>query len=243
MYEYVFKELGFRLPFSDFHMGLLASLRLSLSQLHPNAFAFMHLFETVYDFLGIGATVSLFLRCFPVQRQMSEGRFGWVSFKNADTRLFKMYTNSVKDFKDRYYVIQPINTTISNRLFCLVPLRDEAGEPTRDEYGVVQEEFGSVFPFCWWEEHFDAEVKEYFYTDDKLDEEDLAAHAKICRYVERFTPTYWVTRTDEPIMDEAQGHLCEAREIDTKALLGCKSEADAYALLGCFQFIFSPTFA
>ncbi|MCI83111.1 hypothetical protein A2U01_0104386, partial [Trifolium medium] len=40
MYEFAFKDLGFRLPFSDLAAGVFGWLKLALSQLHPNSLAF-----------------------------------------------------------------------------------------------------------------------------------------------------------------------------------------------------------
>lgn len=68
LYEYIFKEIGYRLPFTSFQIVAFANLQVALSQLHPNAFAFMRAFEIVCDFLGIRATISLFFRCFEIQR-------------------------------------------------------------------------------------------------------------------------------------------------------------------------------
>jgi hypothetical protein len=45
MYEFVFKELGLRLPFSPLATEIFAFLRLAPSQLHPNAMAFVLAFE------------------------------------------------------------------------------------------------------------------------------------------------------------------------------------------------------
>src|SRR4051794_35603948 len=47
--------------------------------------------------------------CFPVQRQTADRRYSWVSFRNADRKLFGMYTDSVKGFKDRYFLVRPHN--------------------------------------------------------------------------------------------------------------------------------------
>lgn len=47
MYEVVFKDMGFQLPFSDFQRVLLCWTKLSPSQIHPNSYAFMRGFELV----------------------------------------------------------------------------------------------------------------------------------------------------------------------------------------------------
>lgn len=178
----------------------------------------------------------LFLRCFRVQRQSSDGRYSWVSFKNADYRLFKMYTDSVKDFKDRFYVLRPVSTSAANQVLRQVPVTNDQGHVVRDEWGNIVMKLSSVFPFRWWNDHFLKDAREYFYSDDDMDEQDLAAHVKLCRYVEKFSATYWVSRTGEPIVEEKGNGVYEDRAIEMKPLLACKSAAEARVLLGCMMF-------
>jgi hypothetical protein len=47
MYQIAFEELGYRLPFNDFEIGVFDRLRLAPSQLHPNSLAFLRAFEIV----------------------------------------------------------------------------------------------------------------------------------------------------------------------------------------------------
>ncbi|GAU28895.1 hypothetical protein TSUD_293470 [Trifolium subterraneum] len=81
MYEFAFKDLGFRLPFSDFAVGVFDRLRLAPSQLHPNSLAFIRAFEQLCDYLDVEPTLPLFFRIFKIQRQTFRGRQGWVSLK------------------------------------------------------------------------------------------------------------------------------------------------------------------
>jgi len=53
IYEVVFKDMGFQLPFSDFQREVLCWTKLSPSQIHPNSYAFMKAFELVCQYLGI----------------------------------------------------------------------------------------------------------------------------------------------------------------------------------------------
>lgn len=235
MYEFVFKDLGFRLPFTSFQMALFTDLTLAPSQLHQNAFAFMRAFEIVCEYLRIGATVPLFMRCFRVQRQSREGRFNWVSFKNVDHRLFKMYTDSVKYFKDKYYLIRPKSLSTSTLVLRWVPVTDEEGRTIVEEDGGIKTKLTSAFPFKWWQGHFLNDAWDYSYTDDELDEQDLAAHAKLYWYIEKFSAAQWVTRTGEPIVDEKGDGVREARSIDTKSLLSCRTAREAHILLGCMM--------
>jgi len=56
MYEAVFREMGFRLPFSPFHVGVFEWLELCPSQLNPTSFSYMKAFELVCRFLRLPAT-------------------------------------------------------------------------------------------------------------------------------------------------------------------------------------------
>ncbi|MCH82876.1 hypothetical protein A2U01_0003689 [Trifolium medium] len=53
MYEFAFKELGFRLPFSTLATGVFGWLKLAPSQLHPNSLAFIRAFEIVCEYLEV----------------------------------------------------------------------------------------------------------------------------------------------------------------------------------------------
>jgi hypothetical protein len=50
MYEFVFKELGVRLPFSPLVVEIFRFLRLAPSQLHPNAMAFVLAFQHLCEY-------------------------------------------------------------------------------------------------------------------------------------------------------------------------------------------------
>jgi hypothetical protein len=76
MYEVVFKDMGFRLPFSDFQREMLRWTKLSPSQIHPNSYAFMRAFELLCDYLRIPASKNVFFSFFTVQRGAN-----WVSFR------------------------------------------------------------------------------------------------------------------------------------------------------------------
>jgi len=60
MYEAVFQEVGFRLPFSSFQVSVFKWMELCPSQLHPDSFAFMVFFELVCRFLHLPPTKDLF---------------------------------------------------------------------------------------------------------------------------------------------------------------------------------------
>ena len=105
MYDIVFREMGLRLPFSNFEVAVFRHLHMAPSQLHPNGIAFVRAFETVYDHMKIGATIPLFFYCFHIQRSKVDGKWGWVSLKQGNGKLFKAYLESVHHFKDKYILV------------------------------------------------------------------------------------------------------------------------------------------
>jgi hypothetical protein len=74
MYEYICKELGFRMPFSEFTMGVFRRLKLAHSQLNPNSMAFIRAFELVCECMEIVPTVRLFFTIFQIQRQPTKDK-------------------------------------------------------------------------------------------------------------------------------------------------------------------------
>jgi len=68
MYEVVFKEMGFRLPFSDFQREVFRWTKLSPSQIHPNSYAFTRAFELVCNYLKVPNFKNVFFTIFTVQR-------------------------------------------------------------------------------------------------------------------------------------------------------------------------------
>jgi len=82
MYEAVFQEVGFRLPFSPFQVSVFKWMELCPSQLSPNSFAYMIAFELVCRFLCLPATKELFFAIFTIQRGLDkDGGHNWVSFR------------------------------------------------------------------------------------------------------------------------------------------------------------------
>lgn len=95
MYEIVFREMGFRVSFTDFLISDFNHLELAPSQLHPNSIAFLRAFELTCQHLNIRVIVSLFIYYFTVQRKTEHGRWGWVSLKHSK-RLFRPFSDSLK---------------------------------------------------------------------------------------------------------------------------------------------------
>ncbi|PNX67541.1 hypothetical protein L195_g055684, partial [Trifolium pratense] len=144
MYEFVFKELMFSLPFSPLMIGVLRTLRVAPSQLHPNSWEFILAFEHLCANRAVRPTLPLFFRIFKIQRKTTRGedravpRQNWVSLKQQDdVRLFKMFADSVRHFKERYYIVRPESPAARDNLLERRPALDDNGVVCRDAAGSV----------------------------------------------------------------------------------------------------------
>lgn len=106
MYQIIFREMGFGVPFTDFQVSIFNHLELAPNQLHPNSIAFLQAFELMCQHLDIRASVSLFFYCFTVKRKTKHGRWGWVSLKQSK-KHFKPFSDSLKYFKTHYFLLRP----------------------------------------------------------------------------------------------------------------------------------------
>ena len=147
MYDIVFREMGLRLPFSNFEVSVFRNLRIAPCQLHPNDIAFMRVFEIVCDHLKIGATIPLFFYVFHLQRSKVNGKWGWVSLKQGNGKLFKAYLEYVCHFKDKYILVQPSSTKAMLNVFRTAPSLNVDGTPRLNELGEHAAELVYKFPF------------------------------------------------------------------------------------------------
>lgn len=110
MYEVVFKDMGFQLPFSDFQRELLRWTKLSPSQIHPNSYAFMRAFEFVCQYLKIPLFKNVFFTIFTVQRGAN-----WVSFGQTQ-KMFDIFAGKVWSFKEHFFLVRPRSEMTLNTL-------------------------------------------------------------------------------------------------------------------------------
>jgi hypothetical protein len=68
MYEFVYRELRLKLPFSPLAVEIFDWLRLAPLQIHPNSMAFVIAFERLCDYKNVVPTRPLFFRVFKLQR-------------------------------------------------------------------------------------------------------------------------------------------------------------------------------
>ena len=104
MYTCFFRDLHVRLPFDDFTMKVLQSFSLAPTQLHPNGWGFLQAFRALCQFLGVEASVGLFLHFFDARPSA-----GWVSLvRNPIVHLIKPFTASYKAFKMGFFKVYPV---------------------------------------------------------------------------------------------------------------------------------------
>jgi len=101
VYEVVFKDMGFRLPFSDFQREVFRWTKFSPSQIHPNSYAFMRAFKLVCNYLKVPAFKIVFFTIFIVQRGND-----WVSFRQTK-KMFEIFAGKVQSYKERFFFIRP----------------------------------------------------------------------------------------------------------------------------------------
>jgi hypothetical protein len=224
MYEFVFKELGLRLPISPLFVDIFKFLKLAPSQLHPNAIAFVLAFQHLCEYKGVVPTRALFFRFFQIQRTTKEfGRKSWVSLKNRES-LFDMYLESIRGFKSRFYYIRPMTAIGKSSLFDYVVDKNEDGSDKLEEK--------EKFPLSWTEEHFKVGPGAYLTSDSSLSAEERRGFKILLEYVEGFTPAMLVTRGGEPVLDEEGNAQFLPRVINTKRLLECRTRAEVHNVLG-----------
>ena len=139
MYEVVFKDMGFQLPFSDFQREMLCWTKLSTSQIHPNSYAFMRAYELVCDYLRISASKNVFFSFFTVQRGAD-----WVSFRQTH-KMFEIFAGKARSFKERFFLVRPKSEAALDTLL----------EAAKD--GV--QERRPLFHLCWSQDHFGYEPR------------------------------------------------------------------------------------
>jgi len=142
MYEVVFKDIGLRLPFSDFKREMLHWTKLSPSQIHPNSYAFMRAFELVCDYLRIPASKNVLFSFFTVQRAAD-----WVSFRQTQ-KMFEIFAGKVRSFKERFFLVRPKSEA------ALDTLLEEAKDGVQERH--------PLFHLCWSQDHFGYEPRDFY---------------------------------------------------------------------------------
>lgn len=80
VYEYLFTDLGIKLPFCPFVCSVLRDINASPCQLHPNAWAFIRCFEILCDAVHREPSTTRFYYLYDMDAKSLQLR-GWVSLK------------------------------------------------------------------------------------------------------------------------------------------------------------------
>jgi len=90
MYDVIFEDIGFRVPFLDFQKEVFKWLKLAPSHFHPNSMAFIMASEMMCRDLNLNLNFAFFFSVLTLQRGMDhdDGKI-WVSLKQ-NTQFFKI---------------------------------------------------------------------------------------------------------------------------------------------------------
>jgi hypothetical protein len=146
-----------------------------------------------------------------------------------------MFVDSVRGFKERYYVIKPMTEAARESLYRTKVVVEDGVQVHKREY---------KFPLAWSYEHFRESPNSYLVKDEALTEEERACFGKLRAYVESFTPEPCLTKEGLSLLDADEQPMFEARLINTKAVLHAPSKDARKELLGkikCFPFLSSPS--
>ncbi|GAU48427.1 hypothetical protein TSUD_405570 [Trifolium subterraneum] len=235
MYQIAFEHMGYRLPFSDFEVAVFRYLHLTPSQLHPNSLAFIRAFEMTAAYLGFLPTIPLFFHAFHLQRSKPKGnaanKFGWVSLKQS-VKLFEMFLESVRGFKDSYFFIKPLNSVSWQSIIYRGPAKDATGAPLIGPDGRPILEDYSRFPLSWRKSHYLKPASDFVYSTEELTVEELSNYEQMKVFVGSFPCKTYEDEEGNAVLDESGVPLTKKSFIDTRRLLACKSAAEMEA---CFR--------
>jgi hypothetical protein len=232
MYEFVFKELRLRLPFSPLEVEIFDYLRLAPSQLHPNSMAFVLAFERLCEYKNVTPTRSLFFRVFRLQRMTNEfGRRSWVSLKQR-VSLFDMYIESIRGFMSRFYVVRPETRAGRDTLFKWEADKNEDGTIKKNEDGTDKIKEVERFLMSWTEEHLKKGTEGYLTADASLTVAERPGLRSLQDFVASFFPAKLVTKAGEFVLDEEGNEQFVPRLIHTKRLLECEAREKMHEVLG-----------
>ncbi|MCI06482.1 hypothetical protein A2U01_0027542, partial [Trifolium medium] len=185
MYQIAFEHMGYRMPFTDFEMAVFYNLELSPSQLLPNYLAFIQAFEITTSHLEIVPTILLFFHTFHLQRSRPKGevanKFGWVSLKQ-NKRLFEMYEESVRGFKEKYYLVLPITSAGWRSIVTRGPKYDDNrnvvvgpnGEPEMEDYARLH--------FHWTQGHYLRPTNNFIFKKSTLSQDEAADYDRLIEF-------------------------------------------------------------
>jgi hypothetical protein len=146
-----------------------------------------------------------------------------------------MYEESVRGYKDNWFVVFPKNRESSRTVVYSYPKVDADGNEVLrpDDSPILVER--SRFPFKWVRNHYLLPASSFTLTQKEMDASTVADFKALCDFVDGFVPTVRTDKNNVPVLDE-EGHVMTTKRfIDTKALLACSTRVEAEALLSMFE--------
>jgi hypothetical protein len=202
--------------------------------------AFLRAFEIVAAYLRIVPTLDLFFFIFRLQRTKPKGdaeKYGWVSFSQR-RRLFEMFEESVRGFKDNWYGVFPKGEEGLRTIVSRSPKVDAGGHPVLHPDGTPVIVEHNRFPFKWLKSHYLLPASSFSRSQREMDSTTLADYKRMCDFVDGFVPVVRTDKEGNPVMDEQGNVLTSKRFIETKALLACSTRVEAETLLSMFVLTF-----
>ncbi|GAU18262.1 hypothetical protein TSUD_176040 [Trifolium subterraneum] len=192
-------------------------------------------FEMTAAYLGFLLTIPLFFHAFHLQRSKPKGnaanKFGWVSLKQS-VKLFEMFLESVRGFKDSYFFIKPLNSVSWQSIIYRGPAKDATGALLIGPDGRPILEDYSRFPLSWRKNHYLKPASDFIYSTEELTVEELSNYEQMKVFVGSFPPKTYEDENGNVVLDESGAPLTKRCFIDTRRLLACKSSAEMEA---CFR--------
>jgi len=226
MYEAVFQEVGFRLPFSAFQVSVFEWMELCPSQLSQNSFAYLMAFELVCCFLRLPATKELFFAIFAVQRGLDKnGRHNWVSFRQRKM-LFEAFNSETTKFQRRFFLVRPRTEVALSSVMKVV-------EHPHEDVGFVSTRIPR-FHFYWSKDHFKHEPNMFRHSYTGLSERNKTSYSRILEFVRSFSRPKVVSEDGNPVLDSRGNQVTMPRVIDTRSLV---FSSDPKELLGRFSLL------
>jgi hypothetical protein len=135
-----------------------------------------------------------------------------------------MFVDSVRGFKERYYVVKPMSPEARQSLYKTVAVLGEEGKPVPQEV--------PRFPLSWSDKHFALPTDAYLVRDENLSPAERAGFERIRNYVAGFEPVRFMTKAGVPAKDAFGNPSVEPRFVNTKSLLECTSRDTRKTSLG-----------
>jgi hypothetical protein len=143
-----------------------------------------------------------------------------------------MYSESIRGFKSRFYIVRPETRTGKRTLYDWVVDKNEDGIVKKNEDGIDKMKEVEKFPMSWTDEHFKKCTDSYLTADASLSVEERRGLKVLQDFVASFLPAKLVTKAGEPVLDEEGNEQFVPRLIHTKRLLECRTRAEMHEILG-----------